>query len=221
MDKIQIDDLAKILPAIPGINGSSEYIKSSVLILTAHIDGEIKFLLQKRARNVRQGGEISFPGGMFDPSKDKNMEETAQRETMEEMGLLRSQIKVIGRADTVISSGMMIEGFVGFAQIDKIEDIKENPEEVEKVLAVPVSFFILNKPEVYRVCIKAHPSIYDKKGRQKVLLPAAELSLPDRYRKPWGGFLQKIYFYRYENEIIWGITARFIFDIIKRLTAVQ
>ena len=77
--------------------------------------------MQKRSANVRQGGEIGFPGGMFDPITDKNPKDTAVRETIEEMGIARDKIEIIGRTDTVISiTGSIVEGFVGFTEIEDL-----------------------------------------------------------------------------------------------------
>ncbi len=178
--------------------------------------------MQKRSANVRQGGEIGFPGGMFDPIADKNPKDTAVRETIEEMGIARDKIEIIGRTDTVISiTGSIVEGFVGFTEIEDISMLKINPKEVERVLAAPVSYFEQNDPEIYKINIMAHPSIIDKKGRKKVIFPAKELSLPERYSRPWGSILQKVFVYRYGGEIIWGITARFIYDLVNKIKDVS
>ena len=39
------------------------YFESAVMICIANIDGKDYFILEKRAKNIRQAGEISFPGG--------------------------------------------------------------------------------------------------------------------------------------------------------------
>jgi 8-oxo-dGTP pyrophosphatase MutT (NUDIX family) len=216
--KSEINGLAGALPVRPGINGIDEYSRSSVMILMSEIKREMNFILQKRAANVRQGGEIGFPGGMFDPSRDRSPADTAIRETAEEMGITGEDIRIIGQVDSVLSnSGIVVDGFLGVAAVDDPQSLDISPGEVEKVIAAPVSFFESNDPEIYKVNIKAHPSITDRKGRERILFPAKELALPDMYSRPWGSGMQKVYVYRYENEVIWGITARFIYDIVKRI----
>ena len=42
------------------------YFESAVMICITNIDGKDYFILEKRAKNIRQAGEISFPGGKKD-----------------------------------------------------------------------------------------------------------------------------------------------------------
>jgi len=51
------------------------YFESAIMICIANIDGKDCFILEKRAKNIRQAGEISFPGGKKD-KKDKNFRES-------------------------------------------------------------------------------------------------------------------------------------------------
>lgn len=219
MLRSQLKNLKAALPEHPGVSGGEDYINSAVLILLSEISGEMNFILQKRSANVRQGGEIGFPGGAFDPSVDKNTADTAVRETCEEMGLAADEISLIGQCDSVMSiSGMLVEGFIGLAEIKDPRILDINPHEVERAFSVPVSFFEKNDPGIYRVNVMAHPSITDRMGHERVIFPAKELGLPERYHKPWGtAALQKVYVYRYDGEIIWGMTARFIFDMVKKI----
>lgn len=57
--------------------------------------GETCFLLTQRASyNGAHSAQISFPGGKIEKS-DKNLQETALRETFEEVGVLKENITVI------------------------------------------------------------------------------------------------------------------------------
>ena len=38
------------------------YFESAVMLCIANIGGKDCFILEKRAKNIRQAGEISFPG---------------------------------------------------------------------------------------------------------------------------------------------------------------
>ncbi|MCX7708522.1 MAG: CoA pyrophosphatase [Clostridia bacterium] len=214
----ELDRLIENLPAVPGIQGKEEYFNSVVLLLLIPIQNEYQIVFQKRCANIRQGGEISLPGGKLDPELDNTLEMTAVRETYEELGIPMDKIKIVGRMDTVMASmGATVDVFVGISEI-KPEEMKINPEEVEKVFLMPVSYFKAHPPEAYQVMIEIHPSYTDKKtGQEVVLLPSKELGLPERYHQPWGGFKQPIYAYRTEEGVIWGITARIISDFVKKL----
>jgi hypothetical protein len=81
-----------------------------------------------------------------------------------------------------------------------------------------VSFFEKNEPQKYHALLKVHPTMQDEKtGTETILFPAQELGLPEKYAKPWGNMKHTIYVYRVEQGLIWGITAKFIVDVVKKL----
>ncbi len=213
----ELDRLRARLPEVPGIQGE-EYFTSVVLLLLVPVNGEYHVLFEKRAHSIRQGGEISFPGGRQDKS-DKSLEATAVRETTEEVGIPVKKIRVIGRLDSVFAPmGAMVNVFVGVADIEPGK-IRRNPAEVEKVFLLPVSYFEKNKPDVYTVMTEVHPGFVDKStGEEVVLFPAKDLGLPKRYWSTWGGFKHKVFVYKTEEGIIWGITARILVDFVKHLS---
>ena len=212
-----LDTLARALPSDPGLEGRDEYFNSVVLLLLIPIRDELHIVFEKRAPGIRQGGEISLPGGRRDDSDDSD-EATAIRETTEELGIRKGKIKIIGRLDSVFAPmGAMVDVFVGTADVI-MEDITINPDEVEKAFAIPVSYFEEHNPEEYRVIIEVHPDYIDKStGRKVVLLPSEELGLPDRYKTTWGGFKHKVYAYRTSEGTIWGITARIVRNFVERI----
>lgn len=217
---IRIEQLESKLPEQPGIHFKEEYVNTAVLVLLVFINGEYHFLLEKRGPNIRQNGEICFPGGVYHP-EDGTPKQTAVRETVEELGIPAEKIKVIGALDTLVAPmGATVDAFVGVADIRNLDEIKPNKDEVEFVFTVPVSYFETHEPEKYRALLKVHPAEVDEKtGEEVVLFPARELGLPDRYSKPWGGLKHTIYVYQLEQRVIWGITARFIVDVVNRLKA--
>lgn len=213
-----LNGLIKRLPTIPGIHGKEEFFNSAVLLLLIMVDDEYHIVFQKRSKNIRQGGEICFPGGKHDKLKDIDYEMTAIRETVEELGIPEEKINVIGRLDTIIAlMGQTIDTFIGTADVS-IEEMNICIQEVEKVFSIPVSYFENIKPDEFSVMVKAHPSYVDEKtGNEIVLLPSEELDLPENYRKPWGNFKYKVLVYKTDEGVIWGITSRIINDFISKL----
>lgn len=188
------------------IIGRKKYINSAVLIDIIKLNGKEYIIFEKRALKIRQGGEISLPGGKFE-EKDVTSKETAIRETVEELGIEREKIEVIGKYGTLVNaSGMLLDVYIGYLHIDKIEELNFNKEEVEKLVIVPMEFFKYNKPKIEKIGVKNIPEFSPK-----------DYKLPERYYGAWSGNSREVYFYNYQEEIIWGMTAEIIFDFIEEL----
>ncbi len=139
------------------IIGQDRYVNSAVLIAIAELDKKEYIVLEKRAIEIRQGGEISLPGGKCD-KKDKNSEETAIRETIEELGIPREKIEISGKLGILVNpSGMILEVYVGFVRLENREDIKYNKDEVERVIFAPIEFFLKNEPRIEKIGIENVP----------------------------------------------------------------
>jgi hypothetical protein len=110
-----------------------------------------------------------------------------------------------------------VDGFLGVLQIGSMEDIHINTEEVDYVFTVPLSYFETHEPEIYHAKAFVHPYYTNENGEEVTLFPSKELGVPEIYWKPWGGREYKIYVYKVNNEIIWGMTARFVYDIVNKL----
>lgn len=215
MNKIELEKIKGILPKSFVINGREEFINSAVLVPLIWTKNEYHFLFEKRSAQIRQGGEICFPGGRIDKAEDNNSKETAIRETSEELNIARDTISIVGRLDSVFSPvGIIVDAYLGILDIDNINNIKPSIDEVDHIFSVPVSYFENNKPKKYEVSIMAHPSIINMNGEEEVLLPAKELNLPDRYSKPWGDSRFNMYVYEIYGETIWGMTARIINNLV-------
>ncbi len=219
MDNNILNKLREFLPEYPNISGKNEYINSSILVPFIEIDGEYNLLFQKRANHIRQGGEICFPGGIFDKKKDKNLIDTALRETSEELGLDIDKIEIIGKIDTfIMPMGLTVDGIVGLLKINDINELNINKNEVDSVFTVPLSFFVNNIPQKYQVKLEVQPYYKDESGNDVVLFPAKELGLPEAYWKPWGKAKHNLYLYKFEDKIIWGLTAsivKYVVDITR------
>jgi len=219
---MNITDLEKLkarLPLYPGILRKDEYLNSAVLIPLVMVNGGYNFLFEKRAANIRQGGEVCFPGGEIDTGIDVSFKDTALRETVEELGISKDKISIIGILDTLIGPmGVTVDSVIGALDITEITSLKFDSNEVEKIFLIPVSFFLDNKPEKYYVRLEINPTEIDKNGDKIETLPAKELQLPERYTKTWRGRKHHILVYKTPEGIIWGLTAALINEVISKLS---
>ncbi|MGL4425529.1 MAG: NUDIX hydrolase, partial [Cetobacterium sp.] len=162
------------------IIGKEKYFNSSVVALVVEKYDNNYFLFQKRAKGIRQAGDISFPGGKVE--KDETSLEAAIRECSEEIGIKKIDIK--GKIGTlVVPSGVMVEAFLGVVDEEEFQNLKINEDEVEECFLVPVNFFKDNKPRVEKLEIETKP-YYEENGI-KYIFPAEELNLPKIYHSPW------------------------------------
>ncbi len=134
-----------------GRDPNLEFRQASVLLpLVKNSDNNHwDIILTKRALHLKHHpGEISFPGGRFEP-QDKNLETTAIRETEEEIGIVGQQIQTIGRLprqNTI--SQYQVSPFV--AIIDPNYQLTINENEVAEAFLVPLSY-VLNSSNHQKV----------------------------------------------------------------------
>ncbi|HYC44092.1 MAG TPA: CoA pyrophosphatase [Burkholderiales bacterium] len=97
-------------------------------------------LTQRTAHLSDHAGQISFPGGRVEPT-DATRQETALRETEEEIGLARAHVRVLGRLPLYdIPSGFRITPVVGW--IEPPFDLKLDAFEVASVFEAPLPHFL-------------------------------------------------------------------------------
>ena len=114
---------------------------AAVLMPLVHRAGRLHLLLTQRTPHLDDhAGQISFPGGRVEAS-DASREDTALRETEEEIGLARGTIAVLGRLpDYDIPSGFRITPVVGW--VEAPFDLKPDPFEVAGVFEAPLDHFL-------------------------------------------------------------------------------
>ena len=143
-----MDILAKIRTVLEPIDSPIESYPSYRLaaVLIPIFEKELSILFTLRTQNVKHHkGQVSFPGGRYDDD-DKNIIETALRETQEEVGIERNEIKLLGRLNsTVTISNYHVVPIVGL--IRKIIPIRTNTLEVEHCFFAPLEELL--KPENY------------------------------------------------------------------------
>ncbi|MGB5910372.1 MAG: CoA pyrophosphatase [Promethearchaeia archaeon] len=100
-------------------------------------------LIHRSNRGKRHRGEISFPGGKIEPD-DISLKATALREAEEEIGLPRENVKILGCLDDFPTmTKFVITPYV--AIINKDQKLIKDDREVQKILKIPIDFFIGKK----------------------------------------------------------------------------
>lgn len=122
-------------------SGSNELTQAAVLIPIVHREPDLTVLFTQRTGHLNDhAGQISFPGGRVEPH-DPTLEETALRETEEEIGLDRKHIDVLGRLPEYITgTGFRVTPVVGWIEPDF--SLAPDPFEVAEVFEVPLSFLL-------------------------------------------------------------------------------
>lgn len=115
--------------------------EAAVLVPLVNYAGEVRVLLTQRTAHLADhAGQISFPGGRVE-SADASREETALRETEEEIGLPRTRVALLGRLpDYEIPSGFRITPLVGW--IEPPFALQPDPFEVAEVFEAPLGYFL-------------------------------------------------------------------------------
>ncbi|ERL85960.1 mitochondrial coenzyme A diphosphatase NUDT8 [Dendroctonus ponderosae] len=114
--------------------------RAGVLIPLCLVDGKVAILYTLRAANLKSHrGQVSFPGGMQDVT-DRNLEQTALRETEEELGIERTNIEVWGSGNVIVTRlETSVTPVIGQIKGEyRKYDLKVNSSEVEDVFTVPL-----------------------------------------------------------------------------------
>jgi 8-oxo-dGTP pyrophosphatase MutT (NUDIX family) len=113
-------------------------VLSAVLVPLFVTAGEPHAVFTRRRADLRRhAGEISFPGGRRDP-KDSDLRETALREAEEEIGLPRTEVRLLGELPptSTFVTNYVIHPFVGLIPAGLAWQVSER--EVDVVLELPL-----------------------------------------------------------------------------------
>jgi len=156
-----------------------EALPAAVLVPLYLDGGEWSLLYTRRTDAVDvHRGQVAFPGGRIEPG-DRSAAEAALRESEEEIGLRPPDVQVLGQLNPLIT----VTQFVVTPVIGVIPwpyPLRPNHKEVARCFGVPIRWL-------------AEPANLDVQSRQP-LIP--------------GLSVQVYYFKPYEQEVIWGVTAR-------------
>jgi 8-oxo-dGTP pyrophosphatase MutT (NUDIX family) len=115
--------------------------EAAVLVPLVNRGGRVQVLFTQRTPHLdNHGSQISFPGGRAEED-DASREETALRETEEEVGLPRDAVTLLGRLPVYENlSGFRITPTVGW--IETPFELKPDPFEVADVFEAPLAHFL-------------------------------------------------------------------------------
>jgi 8-oxo-dGTP pyrophosphatase MutT (NUDIX family) len=162
----------------------AEGLAAAVLILLVKIKSEWNIVYTRRTNGVRtHQGEVSFPGGAYEKG-DLSMDQTALRETWEEIGVKPDCIKLLGGLNPIKTiSNFMVYPYVGIMNCSPV--FKINVDEVETVFLIPVNWL---KDEANKY---EQDHIIDEHTVRRV-----------------------IHYVDYHGEHLWGLTARITQEIL-------
>jgi 8-oxo-dGTP pyrophosphatase MutT (NUDIX family) len=169
------------------------FTSSAVLFLIIpYEDKPYELVLIHRAEiGKRHRGEMSFPGGKFESDVDTSLKDTALRETEEEVGIPRENVKIIGCLDDFPTmTKYIITPYV--AIVSKDQKLVKDDIEVQKIVKVPIDFFIKKK--------NFKEQAVDISGNK---FPIFYFNFFDRKND--------------EKHVIWGATAYMISVFIERI----
>ena len=112
---------------------------SAVLCLLFPMNDELHVLLMKRREdNTAHSGQVSFPGGSYEPT-DADLKATALREAQEEVGILSSEVDILGALTPLYIpiSNFNVYPFVGYAKQRPEYNLSHN--EVSYTIEVPLA----------------------------------------------------------------------------------
>ncbi len=97
---------------------------------------------QRSSKVSTHSGEVSFPGGKWDET-DKNLAETALRESNEEINLNIDDVELAGSLNYLVSKHKIeVNPYIGL--ITKKQNLKDN-DEIEKIFTVPLDYLLDSK----------------------------------------------------------------------------
>jgi 8-oxo-dGTP pyrophosphatase MutT (NUDIX family) len=114
---------------------------AAVLVPLINRPQGLSVLLTRRTEHLNNhAGQISFPGGKVD-AEDTSPEETALRETEEEIGLARAHVQLLGRLpDYFIPTGFRVTPVVGW--VEPPFSLTLDSFEVADAFEVPLAFLV-------------------------------------------------------------------------------
>ncbi len=161
---------------------------AAVLVPFFRQDGAWQLLFTRRTETLPEhSGQVAFPGGSVDPG-DPSAEAAALREAEEEIGLPPANVRILGKLSQLNTvTNYLITPVIGVIQ--PLASYRIAVEEVGRVFSIPLPWL-------------ANPQNHDIRERQ---LPPPFPPVP------------VIYFQVYDGELLWGVTARIMLNLLEVL----
>lgn len=152
---------------------------AAVLIPLVERSEGLQVLLTQRTSHLNgHAGQISFPGGGVEP-RDRDRQDTALRETEEEIGLARERIEILGAMpDYEMQSGFRIAPVIGW--IRPPYRVQPDPFEVQDIFEAPLAHFL-------------SPANYQRRRYVLEGLDRKYLAVPYQGRYIWGATAGMLY----------------------------
>jgi 8-oxo-dGTP pyrophosphatase MutT (NUDIX family) len=152
-------------------------------------NGEIRVILIRRSEHGVHGGQLAFPGGKTEPY-DKSLFETALRESEEEIGINRNDVKLLSELTAIetVSTRFRIYPFLA------------------KIL--PLKTWIIQEEEIAEVI---EVNINDLANEE---LHLTGIFLFEDWKEP-----KEISYFKIGSYQLWGATYRILKPLISRLIA--
>lgn len=112
--------------------------RAAILVPIIDDQGPPRILLTRRTESLStHKGQVAFPGGRTEP-EDRDVVDTALRESEEEVGLPRECVEVLGQLDDMltVTGDMIVTPIVG--RVRRLPPLVANPIEVARVFTIPL-----------------------------------------------------------------------------------
>lgn len=188
---LQPSDLPESAGLVTGAESETRLASVLIPVFWHRSEWHLLFIRRVVSERDRHSGQVAFPGGRQDLS-DRDATATALREASEEIGLDPSDVKVLGRLDDYLtSSNYNVTPVV--AVVPWPYGYQAQETEVARIFSIPLTW----------LCDQSHVELRDRAFR----LPEARRTVE----------LKVVYFNRFDNELLWGATARMTISFLKAL----
>lgn len=185
----------------PGLLGAAR--SYAVLAPLVERPDGLHLLFEVRAANLRQGGEVCFPGGRMEPGE--SVPDCALRETEEELSIPREEVALLGRPDFICNpQGFLLQPVLGLVSPRGFGAMRPSPAEVAEAFTVPLAFFRETEPEIWR---------YELVPQVPEDFPYESVGIPRDYY--WSRGQAEVPIWHCQGRVIWGMTARLVREIIR------
>ena len=167
-------------------------------------EGTLSLLFEVRAPQLRQGGEVCFPGGRMEPGE--SVLDCALRETEEELSIPRREVSPLGTPDFICNAaGFLLRPVLGLVSPAGYAAMRPSPGEVAQVFTVPLDYFRRTEPEVWR---------YELLPQVPEDFPYEPVGISRDY--PWSHGHTEVPIWYVQGHAVWGMTARLVREIARR-----